>query len=403
MKPLTRLYIVLLSVILSAIISGCQSDTPRPAPENTTPRTVLVYMIANNNLGYASAHFDLNDIAEMEIAARNGALGTSRLIVFHHSYTDAASPRLIEITAQGQKVLKTYTLDKTSASEEVMNRVIADTKQFAPARKYGIILWSHASGWWNTGVDLHAKSPRSFGYDNSPSNTMSITSLKNVLTGKDFDFIYFDCCFMATVEVAYELRKCAEWMIASSAELPANGTPYHLVLPYLMKEGADCSQAARTTFEYYNDRYNPSASPRENPDAFGCTFSALYLPNMERLAECIKGIYASKKYPVTEYATIQQFAPQTGRWDYCDLDDFICHMDGIKGVAGEWSSYDWFESALSDVVRGHGSTPGIHLQNTFTVNSHCGLTTFVPRSPDDFDRYNYRALAWYRVVASHMF
>ncbi len=389
--------IFLLLIPAAILLTACDSnDSPTPAPNEPAPRTVLVYMIANNSLGYSSSHYDLNDISEMLEAAAAGALGNSRLIVFRHAYTNA-NPQLIEITDKGQKVLKEYTPTPSSASEEVMNQVIADTKKYAPATRYGIILWSHASGWLNTGIDTPEAAPLSFGYDGKESSTMSITSLANVLDGKGFDFIYFDCCFMASVEVAYELRNAAIWMVGSAAELPANGTPYHLVLPYLMPEKADCAGAAGVTMDYYAGQYDPWADVHSNPDAFGATFSAIYLPSMEQLAHAVKAVY-NRQYPVTDRLLVQQFGPQTNRNDFVDLKDFIEHMEGITEAEKEA-----VEQALESAVPYNGATEGIHMSNSFTVNHHCGLTTFMPTSAAAFSRKNYNRLEWYRDAASFLY
>jgi len=53
-------------------------------------------------------------------------------------------------------------------------------------------------------------------------------------------------------------------------------------------------------------------------------------------------------------------------------------------------------------VAGQWATPGIHMQNTLTVNTHCGLTTYLPTSASGFSRENYRLLAWYNDVACNL-
>ena len=392
-------YILLL---LLAILAGCSGDEPSPGPDPTpeSPRTVLVYMIANNNLGYPYewAQYDLKDIAEMEQAAAAGALGDSRLIVFRHAYIapGKSEMKLLEVTRSGTRELLAYSGLSSSASEETMRRVIADTKAIAPADSYGLVLWSHASGWLNTGIDTPAAAPLSFGYDGSASNAMSITSLASVLGGEGFDYIYFDCCFMACAEVAYELRHAATWMVA---ELPVNGTPYHIALPYLMPRQADPAAAAKATYTYYSDRYDPSADFNENPDAFGCTFSAIYLPAMDRLAQSVREIYSAGTATGLT-AAIQQFAPQTGARLYCDLEATAAALTGDAGLNP--AAYTGFADALHEAVAGQWATPGIHLQNTFTVNTHCGLTTYLPASASGFSRENYRLLAWYNDVACNL-
>lgn len=395
-------YILLL---LLAILAGCSGDEPSPGPDPTpgSPRTVLVYMIANNNLGYPYewAQYDLKDIAEMEQAAAAGALGDSRLIVFRHAYIapGKSEMKLLEVTRSGTRELLAYSGLPSSASEETMRRVIADTKAIAPADSYGLVLWSHASGWLNTGIDTPAAAPLSFGYDGSASNAMSVTSLASVLGGEGFDYIYFDCCFMACAEVAYELRHAATWMVASAAELPVNGTPYHIALPYLMPRQADPAAAAKATYTYYSDRYDPSADFNENPDAFGCTFSAIYLPAMDRLAQSVREIYSAGT-ATGSTAAIQQFAPQTGARLYCDLEATAAALTGDAGLNP--AAYTGFADALHEAVAGQWATPGIHLQNTFTVNTHCGLTTYLPTSASGFNRENYRLLSWYNDVACNL-
>lgn len=391
--------------LLLAILAGCSGDEPAPGPEPApgSPRTLLVYMIANNNLGYPYewAQYDLRDIAEMEQAAAAGALGDSRLIVFRHAYIapGKSEMKLLEVTRSGTRELLAYSGLPSSASEETMKRVIADTKAIAPADSYGLVLWSHASGWLNTGIDTPAAAPLSFGYDGSASNAMSVTSLASVLGGEGFDYIYFDCCFMACAEVAYELRHAATWMVASAAELPVNGTPYHIALPYLMPRQADPAAAAKATYTYYSDRYDPSADFNDNPDAFGCTFSAIYLPAMDRLAQSVREIYSAGTATGLTSA-IQQFAPQTGARLYCDLEATAAAIGGAAGQ--EPAVCTEFADALHEAVAGQWATPGIHLQNTFTVNTHCGLTTYLPTAASGFSRENYRLLAWYNDVACNL-
>lgn len=45
------------------------------------------------------------------------------------------------------------------------------------------------------------------------------------------DFLLFDACFMESVEVAYALRDCGDYMISSPTEIPGVGAPYEDVVP----------------------------------------------------------------------------------------------------------------------------------------------------------------------------
>ena len=240
MNKLLHSFLLILGAVMALGLWSC-SDKEEPAPAPVADRTVLVYIVAANSLGinYTSGGtlyraVDSLDIEEMTTAiVDNRVLGNQRWIVFHSTYTDS---KLIEISAAGTRVLKTYS-NESAVSMARMEQVITDTKAFAPARKYGIVLWSHADGWLENGVseDLN---PLSFGYHSG--KRMNLTSLRMVLEGKGFDFIYFDCCLMGGIEVAYELRHCADYIVACPSELPRDGSDYVVNV----KEIADGSEQA---------------------------------------------------------------------------------------------------------------------------------------------------------------
>ena len=101
---------------------------------------------------------------------KNGGLNGGRLLVYYNRpYTnDGNPPQLIEITAQGQKILKTYTDDPDLYSVEIgrMRQVLADMKELAPAEDYGMIFWGHATAWMTHPEDMdQSKASRSYGTD----------------------------------------------------------------------------------------------------------------------------------------------------------------------------------------------------------------------------------------------
>lgn len=61
-------------------------------------------------------------------------------------------PQLIEILSDGnQKVLETYPV-QNSASPETLNRSLQHMIELAPAKRYGMIVFSHATGWLPQGA-----------------------------------------------------------------------------------------------------------------------------------------------------------------------------------------------------------------------------------------------------------
>lgn len=399
---------------LTALVAGCcmalvscRSDEPGPPAAETAPRTVLVYMQAYNSLGSKTDGngFDDKDLDEMVTAASAAGFGDSRVIVYRQPRWGGGAATLLEVTPGGLVTLREYDASQLSVSEERMSRVIADMKQIAPADSYGLVLWSHASGWWNDGVDgpgtASAPAPRSFGID-SPTDdqryTMSISSLARVLDDRTFDYIYFDCCLMGSAEVAYQLRHATDMIVASAAELPSNGMPYDLTLPMLAAPEPDFTRIARTVFEHYDAAYVPylSSAPRTE-DSYGCTVSVIDTQHLDRLAALLRDAYASGA-TLPGGTRLQEYAPRTAPGNYCDLQDYIDHLAGVS----EADAYNLCR-AMRDAVPYRAATPGIDMLNRFDVVAHSGLSIYVPELSGTGHTHNYKTLDWYRDVASAHF
>lgn len=82
---------------------------------------------------------------------------------------------------------------------------------------------SHSSSWVPATNDANS---RSIGYYRRTQ--MNIPDFHDVLLSsfpRPLKFILFDSCSMQAVEVAYELRDCAEYFIGSPTEIPGPGAP----------------------------------------------------------------------------------------------------------------------------------------------------------------------------------
>ncbi len=366
------------------MISCGDEPTPDPKPKQA-PRTVLVYMVANNSL----SGFDSYDLEEMEVAAKAGDLGSSRLMVYHHARN--AMPQLKEVTAEGIVVLKDYDKDDYSTSSRRMLQVISDMKSLAPADNYGIVLWSHGSGWLQDGIDesggLNPLSesgevkPLSFGQDGS--KWMNVTTLASTLEGAGFDYVYFDCCYMSGIEVMYQMRRVAPLIVASATELPAKGMPYNLNLRHLMPAKADVVAAASTTFDAYDAL---------SGEARTCTMSVINTAALDKLAGLTARIYSAKIPPADD------FEPQPFMLKNCYLFDFEQYVEAKcsdKELLAEW------KKALAETVVYENNTP--RLWNVLDIEHHCGLSTNILSEPGDADFKNYRQLDWWTDVASSLF
>lgn len=380
---LKYLFYTLTIALTTVALAGCSSDepdVPEPPEKGPAPRTVLVYMVADNSLG--TAGFDTLDMNEMLEAAQNGVLGDSRLLVYHDGKNNA--PELLELTPEGFITLKSYSASELSVSAARMQEAIDDAKAIAPARNYGLILWSHASGWLQNGMEYDSHiSTNSFG--SQSGKYMNVTTLADVVEDKGFDYIYFDCCYMAGVEVAYQLRNATATIAASSAELPAEGMPYNITLQYLLPEKANVIEACRSTFEYYDAK---SGSERT------CTLSVFDTSALNNLATATRNIMEQ-----TEGLPFG-FTPQRFMRSNCYIFDFGQYIEAL-GESVDPSLVAAWREQMENVVLYQQSTSMIF--SVLRIYHHSGLTTYIMNNPESANTDNYYQLSWFTDVANVLF
>lgn len=392
MTHMHKLIAKLLSFILFFGLTSCDKDEELDVVIPEVHRTILVYMVANNDLGEKG--FDNNDIAEMRLAAQAGGLNGGRLIIYHAPCYNQ-TPVLKEITAESIVELKKYDQEVLSVSASRMKQVIADTKAIAPAKSYGIILWSHSSGWIQDGIaEAQAApilsesviSPHSYGSDGTTRQSMNITTLANVLDGEEFDFIYCDCCHMANVETVYELRNASPYIIGSAAQIPAAGMRYDLNVPVLMQEGEpDIIQSARNTFKHYSEQ--PYSRDRT------CTMSVISTAGLDELAAATRAIYASDATLSPSY--IPQPFDTGSECKYFDLANYVTAFTADQALLDRWTD------AMQNVVLYKANTPMIW--GILEIRTHCGLSTYPLQTPGQATDDGYSELQWYQDVASAAF
>lgn len=385
MKTDNRIIYQIIALALLFLAVSCEDSPELPGAESVN-RTVLVYMVASNNLG--SGGFDKADLQEMQKAAAAGDIVDGRLLVYH--VPASGNPVLKEITSGGIDTLAEYGSEVSSVNSSRMREVFDDMRRLAPASDYGLVLWSHASGWLQDGMDDEIESigatgdivPQAFGQDKG--RKMNMTALARTLEGEDFGFVYFDCCYMGAVEVAYELRKATPLVVASAAELPSPGMPYDLNVKCFFHPTPDLVGAARNTFEYYDSM---SGSMRT------CTMSVIKTSGMERLAAAVAAVYRQADSPWPQGYAPQRYMTES-RCYHFDLAHYVGALTSDKALLDE------FNGALADVVLYEDATPS--LWNRLVIESHCGLTTYIFDKESQTAIKGYNTTSWYRDVASQL-
>ena len=254
------LYILLLPLLLM----GCSSDDDN-TPDTHIRRTIMVYFNAENNI-YNAADTDLNEIVN---GSRNLASDCNLFVYFD----DLNNPVLYRIKNGNKEAIKTYSPDIDSSDPDNMLSVFQTMIAMSPSDEYATVFWGHGDGpiiangtssSSNTlDIDFSANEANTYGADyNSNDATKSsnatfidIPQLAKVMKQLPIpqqEFIFFDACCMQSVEVAYELRNCAKYIIGATCETPAFGAPYSTTTRLLGL--SDTESAAKAIVNEYQNQ-----------------------------------------------------------------------------------------------------------------------------------------------------
>lgn len=375
-------------VAIALVVTSCRGERDEPvppAPKGVASRTVLVYMLASNNgLGaIAPRDYDIQDIDEMIDAARHGDLGDGRLLVYHSASN--GNNILKEITPEGIDTLKIYSSESLPQSYGRMKEVFDDMEDMAPARDYGLILWGHGTGWLQDGIaeEDALVETYSYGSEHNGKWKMNITTMARAIEGRGFSFLYMDCCYMASVEVIYQLRNAVPHIVAYPTEVLAYGMPYDENVKHFFTPVPGLVEAARNTFDFYDAM--PDYRYRM------CTVSVINTSGLERLANATRAIYQRNRTGIPVGYTPQPYMTSSTCY-YHDFGSYVAALDSDNQMLDE------YKAAMAEVVEFELATKQIW--GRLDINEHSGLSTFIMKSDADADKLNYSQLDWFSDVAS---
>ena len=375
--------------VVAAAFSMFASCVQIEKVDDSDSRTILVYMAADNNL---TSNANPN-IYSMNSSIRSG-MGNDNLLVFVDRRD--VEPALLHI--HDNKIDTIFRYGKRDSTDpRVLREVIDYVAENWKSDSYGLVLWSHGTGWLPTS-QLHFVAPnmnyvqgrdgntptgqsvldiqrysrqatKAFAWENRswqrPAySCMEIQDLADAIPDGMFDFIAFDACYMGNIEVVYPLRKKARYIISSCYEILSYGYPYHIVTRDLMN--GNLIKVCREFHSYYN-----KMSGWERMAGI----SLVKTEGLDSLADCFSKIVAGKREMIADMdvSDIQHFDRFTHNVFY-DLEDFVEHVD----ASGEYLKE--FKEQLDRTVLFKISTPYIFPGDVdeIKIDKYCGLSVYIP-------------------------
>lgn len=115
-------------------------------------------------------------------------------------------------------------------SPEVMTGFIENVKKYYPANHFGFFVWGHGTGYRNAPL---TKNLRAVALDDSGDSFMEnksvATSIKLGMKETKLDFLLYDTCFAAELEVVYEFPDAVEYFMGSQGIQVVSGLDYKKV------------------------------------------------------------------------------------------------------------------------------------------------------------------------------
>ena len=364
---------VFIAALLFSFVS-CQKEEPETAPPT---RVVLMYMGTDNNLSWET-YEQIKALREGWDVLHSGIL---------YIYADPADERpfLLKIEQEEgrtvQKVAREYK-ESNSADKEVLASVIDDVKALhaqGTVELYGLLVFSHASGWLPAQT-LKNTEARSVIIDNE--NEMELPDFAAALPDHLFEFIIFDACFTAGVELVYELRNKANFIVGSSAEILTPGyTPYYPeVLNYLFQPRVDLVSFIQTIF---------GGIDAQSGDDRSATFSIIKTSELEPLREFVH-THCDFTKPV-DFSAMQDFGREKSSSLFFDAETYYASL-----LNGEEDVVTLSELIGNCVIYKEATDLFLPDSKGFVIEKHSGLTTYIMQNR--FSRLNnaYAELLWWK-------
>lgn len=246
---LKHFFLLLFSILVLASCGGNDDpvDPVDPFVPTKTKNTVFVFMPYT---GYSSIYGCLlKNLDDMEQAIiEEKGLGNSQILVFISE--SIKTSHLVKIGYNKGKcrrdTLNTYTSYDYTTPDGIAS-LLTSVKQWAPADNYSMIIGCHGEGWM---PKEQTKQRRYFGGSAISIDISDFNEgIKNA--GMKMNYILFDDCYMSGIEVAYQLREAANYLIASTSEMMGYGMPYHKILKYLLADNPDYEAVCSDFTSFY--------------------------------------------------------------------------------------------------------------------------------------------------------
>ncbi len=399
------------AIIVSCIFASCEKHKDEPKVEEDITNVTLIYAVNHNNL---ASDFIYNR-SQMLKAASSLNMGTDRVLIYSYEKGECTLKEM-RISSAGIAefvTVRNYEKNVLSTTPDRIAEVMDYIVKTYPTADKTLYLWGHGMGpvnpykYSHLPADGSQKSPLrdsndgllySFGgeYIDDFTGTMDyidLDQLADAIPSGIFRTIWFDCCYMGSIETAYQLRDKCRFFVAYPTEIYETGLPYDMVLPLTAGTNPQLDKAAIELYNFYNSK------------SYAVTVSVIDLSKINKFADSLKD-YVSRldKKPVftnvINYSRLSMPRPNSFiKHPYYDLIGWL--GNGLDGSPALKDSFNELKKAYDEMMVYTAAGKQDFSHNEIDPDAYFGISVY-PYYNDNSQRDNYyHKLDWWNDVACH--
>ena len=433
MNVISTIEKALAATIILISAAACQKDKPDESVIKNR-RVLLLYECGFNNLSNFMKE-NLEDLESGFIPEKDGDV----LLVYSRMSNSGSDRTPVRSylkrfykTRKGQVIaenIRVFNEETIAASPATMTKVLNSVKEEFPAKGYGMVFSSHGSGWLPAGYFYN---PSRFEEDHQDEITAAGQSVRGAALpdrrrlpvpegdladtdpfygmtrsiGQDFikdryyghemnvnefasgipfhlDYILFDMCFTAGVEVVYGLKDKADYLGLSPAEVMGAGMFDYTKLTTFLLKGSEPDLAGlfKDSFEMYD---------KKSGDYRSSTVNVIRTDGVDNLAAVCKNLIMKYSDTLANAPTSEiQGYFRSNRHYFYDLRDIFAKCGATES---ELSALD---KAINGCIIYKNATPRMI---SFPIDTYSGFSMYLPCAGTELLDFYYKKEAWNDAV-----
>ena len=389
MKKFEKLLLCLLSYFCFTACDEIDEDIDDT--RSTAENTIIMFFPWSNNLKSCF----IQNISDFKQVLQQKGLDNERYVVCIESSHGKVD--IIELKKSNasfvEDTLDRYSDPRFTTSEGITHLLDRLYPKF-PSNTYSMTVGCHGTGWApagsfstrsaNVGSDETSVPETRFIGGTTTESQIEISTFKEGIknsTISKFEMILFDNCYMANIEVAYELKDVCKYIVAYPTEVMAYGFPYQISGNYLIG-GVDYENICESFYRFYVNYERPCG-----------TISTINCDALDSLARFMKKVNLSLD------ATVHVDASSLQRLDgytptvFVDFEDYVYHLTEDASMLSE------FDNLMSVLIPYKKNTPTYYttMGGEMPIVKYSGITTSEPSEHSLMSAY--KKTSWY--MATH--